>query len=37
MECSGVEELVEKIASLSIEEKQQMAQGMNPGQDFSDA
>ena len=36
-ECSGVEELVEKIAGLSIEEKQQVAQGMNPGQDFSDA
>ena len=37
MEHSGVEELVEKIANLSIEEKQQVAQGMNPGQDFLDA
>ena len=36
-ERSGVEELVQKIANLSIEEKQQVAQGMNPGQDFSDA
>ena len=37
MKRSGVEELVEKIVNLSIEEKQQVAQGMNPGQDFLDA
>ena len=36
-ERSGIEELVEKISNLSIEEKQQVAQGMNPGQDFLDA